>query len=122
MVEESLACGTIEDQQARSAAPDFVFPFDALPTPTVSLGEDLRTETFGRAGIQAEMAIVEPDQPLQLSLPPGTEAVGVSYIIGPRSGKLRILAPGREIRFLAYDQFAYYRRISMFLLDRKSGV
>ncbi|SEO24245.1 hypothetical protein SAMN04488103_11631 [Gemmobacter aquatilis] len=117
-VEEILGSDTIADQRARPAAADFVFPFDALPIPMVSAREDLRLEAFGRAGIQAEMAIVEPESPLQLRLPSGMDALGVSYIIGPSAGKFRILAPGREIVFLAYDQFAYYRRISMFLFDR----
>lgn len=116
-IREILASGSIECQRKIAPPVDFRYPFDALALRDLPAVTETVFERFDRAGISVDMAVARPEEPLIFGLPADIRVCGLSYVIGPKSGKIRILARGHEVIVLAYDQFAYYRRIGVFLCD-----
>lgn len=73
---------------------------------------------FNRSGYVQEFVELEAGSSIEIAVPKGQVLTGLSYLIGPRSGRLAISgetvsgAPF-ERTITCYDQFAYYTRLGV---------
>lgn len=84
-------------------------PFRALEI-TSLVRPDRARYPYRRAGYQVDMVRSDPDEPIRVTIPDGWQIVGLSYLIGPRSGRIRISDAVAERRMAVYDQHSYYER------------
>ena len=82
-----------------------------------------RTKGFSRTGLMLDMLPLAPGAPLSYLPPAGWHFAGVTHLIGPKTGALRLSLGDRTKTVPGYDVHAYYNRLAFALLpEPKAGV
>ncbi|MCP4825923.1 MAG: hypothetical protein GY892_17695, partial [Shimia sp.] len=73
---------------------------------------------FSRGGYAVHAPVLNAGDKVTISFGKPTRVCGMSYLMGPRSGPIKLTYNGTEERIVAcYDQFCYYERFGAIMFD-----
>ncbi|WBV44030.1 SGNH/GDSL hydrolase family protein [Pseudoroseomonas cervicalis] len=74
-------------------------------------------DTYVWQDLTCEVALIRAGETLQLQLPEPLLVYGLSFILGPRSGRLDVGLDTTSLSVPAYDEHCFYRRLGLHLLQ-----
>jgi hypothetical protein len=97
--------------------------WQAIPVAPLWPSSAVIVERLTRSGLDIDMFALTSEASVTLSVPDPWQIMGVSYLIGPRSGTLEISSPDRteRQRIGVYDKFCYYRHLGLKLFSPPRG-
>jgi len=80
---------------------------------TISIAGDSPTRNFSRAGFTVGVVDLVPGESIVCTLTLGWRLVGLSYLMGPRTGFFTLSGGGRDVIVPAYDKHCYFERFGV---------
>ncbi|PCH75569.1 MAG: hypothetical protein COC12_00025 [Rhodobacteraceae bacterium] len=77
--------------------------------------------THMRGGYVIDMAAITPERPLTLPLRSDMAVVGLLFLMGPLTGKMRVQVANASANVFGYDEFCYYERVSIQIFPALRG-
>lgn len=92
-------------------------PQDRFGALLISQGASQELYSFSRGGYTVEAPQLRAGETITIAFGKPTRVCGISYLMGPRSGKLSLSSGSDKRNVSCYDQFCYYERFGAMMFD-----
>jgi hypothetical protein len=92
------------------------YTFDAISVAS-ALGVAAEVRPFSRAGLETNFVMLRPSKPVLIELQAPQWVTGMTFLMGPTAGKIRITMDETTVYVLPYDEHSYYERLGSYPLE-----